>query len=377
MGSKLTIAIIIPTLNRSRYLKETLASLSLQSYLPDEVIVVDNGSTQDSNEILNNFKGVLNIRCIREKERSIPKARNCGIKHTSSDILVFTDDDCILDIHWLENAIRPFSADPQIGLVGGEILTESLSNSIIERYFVDCKMSRVGIESTTRWRRGYQPGIIPAAGGFTAIHPFFTCANMAVRRSVFESVGTFDTQLKTNEDLELCIRSTLHGWKLYFEPAAIVVHRPQRKFFSVLKKWFYYSFYHPRLLKKYDSKMAHIYIYKSWQNNPFPNFVYFLARFPITAVVFINSFLLMHISIVFALICKFLQYESASVFFGLLFLLSLVRYIWLRLDQKSILRSLRYIGINYALNLSYILGALIGGMREGMLYVEATIDEAR
>ena len=123
--------------------------------------------------------------------------------------------------------------------------------------------------------------------------------------------------------------------------------------------------------------MAEIYVYKSWDNKNFPNFLYFMKRAPFSIVIFINSFHLMNFSFLLAVIFKLLNYNSAFLFFSFLFFTFISRYIWLRLEQRTNRTSLYYLAINYLLNLSYSLGAFIGGLKDGMFYLEATVDEVR
>ncbi len=377
MKRSLSVAMVIPTLNRYSLLKKSLESISYQSYSPDEVIVVDNGVNRCSyDELLNKFGKGLKIRFLQQEKESIPQARNRGIEAVKSDIVVLSDDDCIFSKEWIENLIQPFMDDPNIGIVGGEILTEAYSNSLVDNYFVDMKMSRVGITCDSKWKRGYASGEISINSGF-AIQPFFTAANMAVRKNTFDTIGRFDTDFKTNEDLEFCIRAVKNGFKLYFEPKAIVIHKPPRTLKRILRSWYGYGIYHGPLFRKYNHGITEIYIYKSWKEGAYPNFIHFIFKIPFNAVVFINSFHLMNISFILAVISRMLSYNDFYTMFILLFFLSLFRYLWLRIKTFSRPKIFLYLIINYLLNLSYCFGAFIGGLRSGMFYLEATVDEVR
>jgi GT2 family glycosyltransferase len=238
------------------------------------------------------------------------------------------------------------------------------------------KMSRVGIVNDIKWQRGYAPGEVSLNTGF-AIQPFFTGANMAAKREVFDMIGRFDAAFKTNEDLEFCIRAVKNGWKLYFEPKAIAIHRPPRRLKNVLHSWYDYGLYHGLLFKKYNNKITEIYIYKSWNKGVYPNFINFIFKTPFNAVIFINSFHLMHIVLILAIISKILSYNNLFVIFIFLFSLSVFRYLWPRLKMIYKPEIFLYLSINYLLNLSYSLGAFIGGLKTGMFYLEATVDETR
>lgn len=375
----ISVAVVIPTLKRYGLLKESLDSISSQSYIPDEVIVVDNCVDKYSYDpFIGRFSGKLNLRFLQQPKESIPCARNQGAEAAKSDILIFTDDDCLFDKEWIKNLIAPFLGDPEIGITGGEILTEAYSNSLVDNYFVDMKMSRVGIINGSKWKRGYAPGKITINRGF-AIHPFFTGANMAVRREVFRAIGGFDADFRSNEDLEFCIRAVKNGWKLYFEPKAIVTHKPPRRLKQIFCSWFNYGLYHAPLFRKHNNGKIEIYIYKSWKISSavYPNFLIFMAKAPFNAVIFINSFHLMNMSLFLAIISGIMSYNELSWICLSLFFIFGLRYLWPRIITLRRPGLFFYLGINYLLNLSYTLGTFIGGLKNGMLYIEATVDEAR
>ena len=135
---------IIVTYNRSQMLADTLSSLTVQSRTPEEVIVVDNNSIDNTKTVVENFNGKLNIRYIFEKVQGTSTARNAGIKHATGDIIVFTDDDCIADKDWLRYMELPFLRDPSIGIVGGEVLACSVEGTLVEDYCIAESLLRVG-----------------------------------------------------------------------------------------------------------------------------------------------------------------------------------------------------------------------------------------
>jgi glucosyl-dolichyl phosphate glucuronosyltransferase len=140
------ISVIIVTFNRAASLKEALQSLSKQTCYPDEVIVVDNNSNDDTKEVVRRFEGALNIRYVFEEKRGIPFARNAGIEKAQYEIVAFMDDDCRPAHNWLEELVKPFYRDPLIGQVGGEILPHDKPRSIIEEFCNDDAMMRVNAE---------------------------------------------------------------------------------------------------------------------------------------------------------------------------------------------------------------------------------------
>jgi glycosyltransferase involved in cell wall biosynthesis len=135
MGNSLSISVIIITRNRAESLKDTLTSLVKQSRQPDEVIVVDNGSQDNTKEIALSFSNRLNIRYVYEGQRGIPHARNTGIRNATKDIIAFIDDDCVADKNWLKYLEIPFVKDPYIGVVGGEVSHLKAGQGIVDEFY--------------------------------------------------------------------------------------------------------------------------------------------------------------------------------------------------------------------------------------------------
>jgi len=142
MTSRLTISVIIITRNRSESLKDTLTSLAIQTRLPDEVVVVDNASADNTKEVVLSFSTQLNIKYVYESQRGIPYARNATLRNATGDILASLDDDCIAEKDWLKNLEIPFVRDPNIGAVGGEVSFIKLGNNDLEDFYIKNMISR-------------------------------------------------------------------------------------------------------------------------------------------------------------------------------------------------------------------------------------------
>ena len=158
---------VIITFNRAGMLEDVLLSLVRQKRLPDEVVVVDNNSTDSTKEVAEGFKKRLNIRYVFEEGKSIPVARNTGIKNSSGDIIAFTDDDCLTDKEWLYYVELNFIRDPSIGMVGGEILHYKTKGTIIEEFCIEDAMMRVYNQDTEKRHHDYKCIIDKRAAGYT------------------------------------------------------------------------------------------------------------------------------------------------------------------------------------------------------------------
>lgn len=120
--TRLRLTVIVPTLNRASLLRLALEALTRQTRSPDEVIVVDNNSSDDTREVVREFESRLPLKYLVETRRGAAEARNLGIRHATGDVLAFTDDDCIPDTQWLHFVEMSFLRDPAIGMVAGQVV---------------------------------------------------------------------------------------------------------------------------------------------------------------------------------------------------------------------------------------------------------------
>ena len=130
----LTVGVVIPTRNRAEMLRVTLEALTGQSRAADEVIVVDNGSTDNTKQVVERFERRLPLHYLYEPTPGAGEARNCGIRHATSEILAFTDDDCIPDREWLRFIELSFLRDPAIGMVAGKVMPKLDGTTWVDRF---------------------------------------------------------------------------------------------------------------------------------------------------------------------------------------------------------------------------------------------------
>lgn len=168
------ISVVIPVFNCEKYVAEAVRSALTQSRCPDEVIVIDDGSTDSSAEVLQGFGDA--IRYFRQENLGIGAARNAGAARAVGDQLAFLDADDIWTPRKLELQESFLRENPDIDMVFG-----SVENFISPE-----------LDEETRQRFHCPVGKIPG------IH----AACMLLPRSAFEQVGWFDTDLKLGEFLD-------------------------------------------------------------------------------------------------------------------------------------------------------------------------------
>jgi glycosyltransferase involved in cell wall biosynthesis len=192
-----TVSVVVPIYNGERDLPDLLNCLRQQTYPTEQVeyLLVDNNSRDRTSELLNNAAteasnpNQCNIKIQPLNQNQIQSsyaARNTGIAAATGQIIAFTDADCRPEPNWLVQLVQPF-IDETIGIVAGEI--EALpSTNFLEQY--------ADIQETLSQKH-------TLAHSFC---PYGQTANLAIRRSIFETVGLFRPYLTTGGDADICWR---------------------------------------------------------------------------------------------------------------------------------------------------------------------------
>ena len=209
-------SIIIPTYNRAKTLILTLDSVSNQT-LPSEqyeILVINDGSTDDTKEVVFNLQKKYSHNTIRyfyEKNAGPAKARNLGIKESQGDIIFFTDDDCIVPRNWMETLLDGYRRHPEVVGVGGgyKSLDRSFTGTgYFQRYaeeytgFIDKQKNDYlsEIENKTNMF-GY------SSAGNTA--------NMSYKKRILEEIGGFDENLYFAGAVDLELKRNIVGQRHY------------------------------------------------------------------------------------------------------------------------------------------------------------------
>ncbi len=142
----MTISVIIPTYNEAKYIGLCLISLHHQSLAPKQIIVVDDGSTDDTLKILQNLKRkISNLKLLEQGHQGAGAARNLGAKHAAGEILVFVDADMEFDQDFLKNLVAPIINDKTKGTFSKDELVKNWENPWARgwNYCLNLKTSRI------------------------------------------------------------------------------------------------------------------------------------------------------------------------------------------------------------------------------------------
>lgn len=223
-------------------------------------------------------------------------------------------------------------------------------------------------------RCNFQRGYLPRRKD-TIFHPFFATCNAAFRREALEKAGGFDLACRTGEDIDMSIRVARAGYELWYEPSAKIRHLDRRTLGEMWRQWFGYGQARPYLYKKHTPG-PRLRVYRLDLSNPVkdPLGVRCLLEmpFPIYGMIFLSSFHVFHAGLLASLAAALAGAEEAAVAALSLGLVAGGWYASLRFDWRRPLRSLALAGLRYGADLAFVLGALLAGLRRGVLHLEVT-----
>jgi glycosyltransferase involved in cell wall biosynthesis len=250
------ISVVIPVYNSEGSVAETLASVIAQTYRDLEIIIVDDGSTDKSIEICQQFKDER-IKIVHQQNRGLAGARNTGIRHAQGEFIAFVDSDDLWLPEKLEKHLHHLQNSPQIGL--------SFSRS----RFIDEQGTPLGI---------YQlPKLTHITPGYLFCrNPISNGSSVVIRREVLDAIKFeanlygeienfyFDDRFRQSEDIECWLRIALTtNWQIEGIPEALTLYRLNRgglsaNIFKQYESWeqvlLKTQTYQPEFIEKWGNK---------------------------------------------------------------------------------------------------------------------------
>lgn len=202
-------SIIIPTYNRAKILKECLEALGKQSVKDFEVIVVDDGGSDNTKEIVDSARG-LKTRYFRQKHSQQGVARNKGIKKAIGEYIFFIGDDILPEKNWIEEHLRLHEENNDISVLGLTLWHPELEVNDFMKYLApNGPQFNYGLIKDFK-NCGWQ---------------FYWTSNISTPRKLFKK-ELFDENFRGwgYEDLELGYRLEKNGAKIVFNPKARAYH---------------------------------------------------------------------------------------------------------------------------------------------------------
>ena len=231
------ITVIVPAYNAQDTLGDCLSALEAQSIDRDcyEIILVDDGSTDRTPQIAQQHQ----VAVLTQANSGPAAARNLGAAAARGELLLFTDADCAPSPDWIERMIEPFSEPSLVGTKGVYLTRQP---QLVARF--------VQLEYETKYRRMArkmaQDGRIDFIDTYSA----------AYRKDVFLANGGFDAAYLGTEDQEFSFRLARKGYRLSFNPQAVVYHRHVVDLGAYWHRKFKIGYWKALLLRQHPDRVA-------------------------------------------------------------------------------------------------------------------------
>ena len=258
-----TVTLYIPCYNGEAFIAACIEGALSQTLPPDEILVIDDGSTDRSVELASGYPQVRVVR--HETNKGLSVARNTALREARGDLLASLDADCVAQPTWLQTLVTIMDASPKISGCSG-MLVENFTDSAADRFRA--------IHLRQHW--GEQQVLCPR---------FLMGANTMFRKASLQAISGYDEKFRTNgEDVDICRRLYRNGGVLVYEPSAVAFHSRRDTIRSVLNmQWRHlripYCVYHPpntirKMLTMVRRQLSHATSHRGTsKNSPFSGVV--------------------------------------------------------------------------------------------------------
>jgi GT2 family glycosyltransferase len=203
MVTQLSVTLAIPCFNAEAFIQPALDSIYRQSVAPDEILIIDDGSRDNTREIVKQFSNIHLIA--HEQNRGIGASRNSGWQAAAGDVVVFMDADGVAEPDFIKKLLARYTDDNVAGVGGRGI--EAVQENMYDRWRKEILFQH--------WGESFREDVYFLFG---------LCSSY--RRSVLHEVGGFDPFFQTSgEDMDIGFRIRTAGYRLAYAPDAIVNHQ--------------------------------------------------------------------------------------------------------------------------------------------------------
>ncbi len=198
------ISVITPTYNRARFLPAAVASVLSQTFGDFELIIVDDGSEDNTPDVLKPFFADRRVRYVYQENQGQSHARNLALKQATGDFIAFLDSDDVWAPDKLEKQLAVFRANPEVDIVHGDEAIINEQGSVVSLQNMRRYSGRI-----TRYLLADNSVSITTA---------------LVRRRCFDEMGGFDTSVGVADDYELWLRFSAR-YCYQYEPGIVASYR--------------------------------------------------------------------------------------------------------------------------------------------------------
>ena len=213
------VSLYIPCYNADKFIDEALRGVKLQTYPVDEIIVVDDGSTDDTVAKASRY----NVRIIRHGEnKGLAAARNTAVTNAKNEFVASLDADCVPSADWLERLMKNCTGEKIAG-VGGKLI-ERHASTLADRWRA--------VYMRQHWGNSWSDG-----------PRFLFGSNNVFRKDALLKAGIYNVMYRSNfEDCDISLRLKEKGYRLIYEPRAVAEHLRTDTLRSVLDTHWRWTF---------------------------------------------------------------------------------------------------------------------------------------
>ena len=235
MEDKPDISVIIPAYNEEDTIGECLMSLEDLDYPSEklEIILINDGSGDNTKNVMSNYDQKLNPVLLETDGVGPSKARNIGLDYAKGEYVAFIDGDCAVDREWLNELLKGFITEDVAGVGGSQIIPVNATEFEKKVHVFLSSMHFVS-------------EYMKEANGIEFVQHVASC-NAIYKTGVVREVQGFDEKLWPGEDVDLDYKITHKGYKIAYNPKAIVMHHRPKNLMT-----FYY------MMKRYGGAQAYL-----------------------------------------------------------------------------------------------------------------------
>lgn len=302
-----SISIIVPVYNRSQEIEEFLNSFVYQTNKDFEILIIDDGSTDNLKEVVEKYKKDLKLHYFYQKNQGPGAARNLGMEKANGDVFVFIDSDCTVPKEYIENLEKHLKDEDFDTFGGPDTYKEDFSPFLkAVNYSMTSFIGTGGTRGTTGKRVSkYYPRSF----------------NMGIKKEVYEKIGGMN-ELRHGQDMDFSNRIYKAGFRIKFLSDVFVYHKRRTNLKRFFKQIFNWGITRINLGRIDKNMLKFVHCLPFFVLSGFMLTLIFSFRFPIFWLFFSIECLIAVFILSFAFIQSTLKYKSSIV--GLLSIATLL-----------------------------------------------------